>query len=43
LGGRIEVQSKPNQGACFRLTLPLQAPEQTDGSALPVSNDDLRP
>jgi PAS domain S-box-containing protein len=38
LGGRIEVHSQPSQGACFRMTLPLQAPERVDGNALPVSD-----
>jgi signal transduction histidine kinase len=35
LGGSIDVESAPSQGACFSLTIPLKAPEQTDQSHLP--------
>jgi PAS domain S-box-containing protein len=38
LGGRIEVHSQINQGSCFRITLPQQAPERVDGHMPAVSD-----
>jgi PAS domain S-box-containing protein len=38
LGGHIEVHSQLGQGACFRMTLPLQAPDRVDSNAHPVSD-----
>ena len=41
-GGRLEAWGQPGAGAVFRLTLPVRAGDQLDGSPLPLVPDDAR-